>query len=109
MFHAFSSSHPSVFCYVKYRTRSQSYRETSENTPANDTNKLTLNTMPSAMPSSLSSYQDKGKGWENLKSQASMSSPEMVHVVETGRESEAGSKLEIVADGEVHAIGKNMV
>jgi len=38
-----------------------------------------------------------------------MSSPEKVHVVETGRESRAGSKLEIVADGEVHAIEENMV
>ncbi len=38
-----------------------------------------------------------------------MSSPEKVHVVETGRELEAGSKLEIVADGEVHAIEENMI
>jgi len=119
MFHAFNSSHPSVFCYVKYRTTSQRYRETSRNTPANDAdnqvrfNKLTLNTMPSAIPSSPYYYQDKGrnhgKGWEYSKSQASMSSPEKVHVVETGRELEAGSKLEIVADGEVHAIEENMI
>ena len=69
--------------------------------------------MPSAMPSSLSYYRDKvsnhGKGWENLETQASMSSPEKVHITDRGREMEAGSNLEIVADGEVHAIGENMV
>ena len=68
--------------------------------------------MPSAMPSSLSYYQNKGrnhgKGWEDLESQASMSIPEKVHVAETGREMETGSKLEYVGDGEVFAIG-NMV
>ena len=68
--------------------------------------------MPSAMPSSLSYYQIKGrnhgKGWEDLESQASMSIPEKVHVAETGREMETGSKLEYVGDGEVFAIG-NMV
>ena len=68
--------------------------------------------MPSAMPSSLSYYLDKGsdhgKGWENLDMQSSMSSPEKVHVAEAGREMEAGSNLEKMADGEVHAIGENM-
>ena len=76
-------------------------------------NKLTLNTMPSAMPSSLSYYWDKGNnrdnGWKNLETQASISSPEKVHIAETGREMEAGSSLEIVGDGEVHAFGANMV
>lgn len=65
--------------------------------------------MPSAMPSSLSYYQNKGrndgKGWEDLESQASRSIPEKVHVAETGRGMETGSKLEYVGDGEVFTIG----
>lgn len=69
--------------------------------------------MPSAMPSSLSYYQDKGrnhgKGWEDLESQASMSIPEKVHLAERGREMKTGSKLEYVGDGEVHAIGEYVV
>lgn len=69
--------------------------------------------MPSALPSSLSYYQDKGtthgKGWEDLESQASMSSPEKVHVAETGREIEMGARLEHVGDGGVYAIGENYV
>lgn len=91
----------------------------SETTPANDTDdqvrlhKLTLNTMPSAMPSSLSYYQNKGRhhgeGWEDLESLASISSPEKVHVAETGRQMETGSKLGIMGDGEVHAFGEDML
>ena len=42
-------------------------------------NKLTLGTMPSAMPSSLSYYQEKGKrhdeDWNDLESQTSLSIP----------------------------------
>ena len=68
--------------------------------------------MPSAMPSSLSYYQNKGRnhgeGWEDLESQAIMSSPEKVRAAEMGRETgtETASKLENVGDGEVHAIGE---
>ena len=69
--------------------------------------------MPSAMPSSLSYYQDKGKshgkGWEDLESQASTSNLEKVHVAETGREIETGARMEHVGDGGVHAIGENFV
>ena len=69
--------------------------------------------MPSAMPSSLSYYQDKvrnhGKWWEDLEPQACLSSPEKVHIAETGMEMETGSRLENQGDGEVHAIGENMV
>lgn len=115
----FNPSRPSIFRYFKYRRTSERYRKTSENTLAIDTddqvqlNKLTLNTMPSAMPSSLSYYQDKGrnhgKGWEDLESRASMSIPEKVHLAERGREMETGSNLEYVGDGEVHAIGEYVV
>lgn len=115
----FDPSRPCIFRYFQYRRPSKSHRKISENTPANDTddpvrlNKLSLNTMPTAMPSSWSYYQDKGrnhgKRWEDLEPQACMSSPEKVHIAETGMEIETGSKLENVGDGEVHAIGENMV
>lgn len=69
--------------------------------------------MPSALPSSLSYYQEKGrthgKGWEELESQASKSSTEKVHSAGMGREMETGSKLEEMGDGEVHTIGVSMV
>lgn len=67
--------------------------------------------MPSAMPSSLSFYQDKdrrhGKGWEDLESQASILNPEMAHVMKPGRDMETGAKLENMGDGEVHTIGED--
>lgn len=69
--------------------------------------------MPSNLPSSLSYYQgkgrDHGKGWEDLESQASILRPQKVHVAETGREVEMGSRLEHVGDGGVHAIGEGFV
>lgn len=69
--------------------------------------------MPSALHSNMSYYQNKvkhhGKGWEDLESQSSMSSPEKAHVAGMGAEMEMESKLEYVGDGEVHTIGENMV
>ena len=45
--------------------------------------KLTLGTMPSAMPTSMIYYQEKsrgnGHGWEDLESQTSLGMPRPVH------------------------------
>lgn len=108
----FNPSRPSIFRYFKHRRTSKRYRRTSEKATSNDANdrvrlnKLTLNTMPSALPSSLSYYQVKGgnhgEGWDESESQVSMSIPEKVHVMETDRDMERGARLE-------HATGENFV
>ena len=66
--------------------------------------------MPSALPSSLSYYQEKGrnhdKGWDDS---VSMSIPEKVQVMETESDMGRGARLEYVGDGGVHAIGETFV
>ena len=104
----FNSSRPSFFRYLHYRRTSDKYRKTSENTPARDSDdrvrlqKLTLNTMPSAMPSSMSYYQkgmDHDGRWDDLESQVSVPSPEKVHVAGMGRGIESRSTMEFVGKG----------
>ena len=115
----FNPSRPSIFRYFKHRKTSGKHHKTSGNIPANDIddgirlNKLTLITMPSAMPSSLSYYQGKvgshGKGWENLESHINLSSPEKAHVGEKDRVLEMESKMESGNGDGVYAIGESMV
>ena len=66
--------------------------------------------MPSALPSSLSYYQEKGrnddKGWDDA---VSVSIPEKVQIMETESDLERGARLEHVGDGGVHAIGESFV
>ena len=69
--------------------------------------------MPSALPSSLSYYQEKGrnheKGWDDSEPQVSMSIPEKVPVMEAEGDTGRGANLEHVGDGGVHAIGESFV
>lgn len=69
--------------------------------------------MPSALPSSMSYYQNKGrnhgKGWDDSESQIRMSVPEKTHVMETKSDMEREARLEHVGDGGVHAIGESFV
>ena len=82
----FTRANSTVFRYLHYFRTTNRHRKTSKETPASDSsddqvhqNKLTLNTMPSAMPSSMSYYQEKarkdGTGWEDLESQVSTPPP----------------------------------
>lgn len=112
----FNLSRSSMFRYLQQRRRC---RKSSDKMPVDETNdrvclnKLTLDTMPSAMPTSLSYYQDKsrnhGKGWQDLESQASISIPEKSRTNKKGREMKTGSTLEMVGDGEVHGLGEHIV
>ena len=76
-------------------------------------NKLTLNTMPSALPSSLSYYQGKignhGKGWENLEPHINLSSPEKAKVGKKDRFTDMESKMESGSGDEIYAVGESMV
>ena len=69
--------------------------------------------MPSALPTSLSYYYTGNKygedEWQKSESHNSTVLSEKTHVERMSQEMESGSKLEIAADGEVHAIGENMV
>ncbi|KAL8747804.1 MAG: hypothetical protein Q9190_000348 [Brigantiaea leucoxantha] len=113
----FNPSRPSIFQYFRFRLISGRYRKNPEKTLSGDSDgevglkRLTLNTMPSAIPSSISYYQHKHRPSEkegkHVESQDSMS--QMFDGERTSDEMEAGSKLEIAADGQVHNIGESMV
>ncbi|KAL6719217.1 hypothetical protein ACLMJK_003454 [Lecanora helva] len=100
---------------VRHRNKSSNNPPSPENQSDDRVhfNKLTLNNMPSAMPSSMTYYQhhgnNDGEEWEDLESQASTMVPEKAHIAGTGREMGMDSTLEMVGDGEVHAIGEKMV
>ena len=71
----------SVFRHLRYRISSPIHRKSDEVSAQSDSEdgvgltKLTIGTMPSAMPTSLSYYQTKGlqdiERWEDLESQSS--------------------------------------
>lgn len=69
--------------------------------------KVTLKIMPSAMPSSLPYYKDRrsidDKRWQDLESQATMSSPGKAYTPEIGTEMETVSKLEDLDYVEVYS------
>ena len=115
----FNPSRPSVLRYFKRGRRSERCRRTSRKATSKDANDqvrlniLTLDTMPGALPSSLSYYQEKcrnhGNGWDGSESQLGMSVPEKVHVIERECDMGRGVSLEDVGDGGVHAIGDSFV